>query len=122
MSRKHVKTKRVESAQSLADNFQTEWIDISSQDNVGILVNCSSVTDNTGTFAVEVRMKDSEGVTSSETALTLSATPTLADTDADFFISVNQLPANQVRLSFTAAGSDPDGVCDVFFHTKSVGA
>lgn len=122
MSRKSVKTKRLLNDQSLAADFSTDWINISYLDNVGFLVNCNSVTDNTGTFAVEVMCEDSNGNESEAVALTLSATPTLADTDADFFINLNQVPATKVRLTFTAAGGTPDGTCDVFVNTKSIGA
>ncbi len=119
---KSVKTSRLESAQSLAASFSTDWLTIAYQDNVGYLITTSGVTDNTGTFAVEVRMTDSNGVSSDAVALTLDATPTLADTDAEFFINLNQVPATQVRLTFTAAGGTPDGTAAIFVHSKSVGA
>ena len=122
MSRKAVKTKRLLAAQSLAADFQTEWINISLGDNVGFLYATSDVTDNQGTFAIEVRMKDDNGLTSDEAELSLSAVPTLADADATDFINLNQVPANQVRLTFTAAGGTPDGTADIWIHTKSMGA
>jgi hypothetical protein len=122
MSRKSVKTTRLHNDQSLAASFNTEWINISYLDNVGFLINCNSVTDNTGTFGVEVMCEDSNGNESEAVALTLSAVPTLADGPADFFINLNQVPATKVRLTFTAAGGTPDGTADIFVNSKSVGA
>jgi hypothetical protein len=122
MSRKSVKTERLYNDQSLAADFTTPWRNISYLDNVGFLINCNSVTDNTGTFSVEVQCVDSNNNESEAVALTMSATPTLADGDADFFINLNQVPATKVRLRFTADGGTPDGTCDVFIHTKSIGA
>jgi hypothetical protein len=119
---KSVKTSRLESSQSLAADFQTDWLTISYQDNVGYLITTSGVTDNLGTFAVEVRMTDSNGNSSNGVPLTLDSVPTLNDTDAEFFINLNQVPATQVRLTFTAAGGTPDGSAAIFVHSKSVGA
>lgn len=120
MSRKS-KTRQLASAQSLASNFTTDWVNIPFLDNVGIAINTASVTDNTGTFAVEVRMKDGND-TSDPIELTLSSTPTLADADDDFFINLNQVPATQVRLKFTAAGGTPDGTAQIWFHTTTIGS
>lgn len=126
MARKSVKSQQLESSKTLASNFTTNWVKIPYLDNVGFVINCDSVTDNTGTFAVQVRIKEKEGAdanaaASAATTLTLSSTPTLADADDDFFINLNQLPATEVRLSFTAAGGTPDGTCDIFMHSATVG-
>lgn len=122
MSRKNVKTRRLLTAQSLEASFNSEWINIDYLDNVGFLVNCNNVTDNVGTFSVEVRMKQDENTASEACALTLDSVPTLNDDGADFFINVNQVPANQIRLVFTASGGTPDGDCDLWVNTKTVGA
>lgn len=122
MSRKSVKTKRLLSSQSLADDFTSDWINISYLDNVGFLISTSNVSDNTGEFSVEVRMVDDVNNESDPATLTLDATPALNDTDTQFLLNLNQVPANQIRLKFTAAGGTPDGTCDVYVHTKTVGA
>lgn len=122
MSRKSVKTSRLLNNQSLAADFQTEWRTIRFLDNVGFLYSTSGVTDNIGTFAVQVRMMLDNGEYSDPATLTLSAVPTLNDTDATDFINLNQVPADQIRLTFTAAGGTPDGTADIFINSKSVGA
>lgn len=121
MARKSVKTRQIEDAQSLAASFQTDWISIPFMDNIGFVINCNSVTDNTGTFGAEVRMVDDAGNASEAVALTLSSVPTLADEAADFFLDLQQIPATQVRVTFTAAGGTPDGNCDIWVHSKTIG-
>jgi hypothetical protein len=107
--------KQIESAKTLASNFQTSAIRIETTDNVGFFIYCSSVTDNTGSFAAEVRpYKDDNTVGEDWIPLSLDTTPILNNADDDFFISLNQLPTCQVRLNFTAAGSVPDGTCNIW--------
>lgn len=123
MSRKHVKTKKLATAQSLASSFQTEWLNVSQLDNAGFVVSTASVTDNTGIFSVEVRLVNSNTQeVSSAATLTLDSVPQLASTNTTLFININQLPADQVRLSFTPAGGTPNGTADIWINSKTVGA
>lgn len=115
MRKNMLPAKQIESAKTLASNFQTDAIRIETADNVGFYIYCSSVTDNTGTFAAEVRpYKDDNTLGEDWIPLTLSTTPTLNNADDDFFVSLNQLPNCQVRLSFSAAGTTPDGTCNIW--------
>jgi hypothetical protein len=130
MSRKAVKTRRIVSAQSLATDYTSDWITISQLDNVGITLACNGVSDNTGHFDIDVRMKQPSGdggadggLFSEACELTLSAVPTLADADDNFFIELHQLPADQFRVRYTAAGvGTPDGTLEMFVSTKTIGA
>ena len=122
MGRKNTKTIQKEAAKTLASSFTTDWLNVSYLDNVGVVINCNNVTDNTGFFEVQVRMKVDANNVSSAVTLTLSSVPTLANADDDFGINLNQLPYNEVRISFTAAGGTPDGDCDIWFKSETVGA
>lgn len=115
MSRKQLlPAKQLESAKTLASSFQTSEVTVDTADNIGLWIYASSVTDNTGTFGVDVRPYRDQNTYGDWVALSLSPTSTLANTDQNFFISLNQLPNCQVRVNFTAAGGTPDGVCDVW--------
>lgn len=105
---------KLESSQSLASDFSTDPVTITTLDNVGFTVVTSSVTDNTGTFTVEVRIYKDANNYSDWVALTLSSSMVLADDDASFFVNLNQLPPVQVRISFVAAGGTPDGTVDIW--------
>lgn len=118
MSRIQHKSTKLETAKSLASSFQTDWINISFLTNCGFIMNCNSVTDNTGTFAVEVRSKKSENEVSDPVELTLSSTPTLADADADLAIDLANVPYDQIRLTFTPSAGSPDGDADIWLTTK----
>lgn len=122
MSRKSVKSRLLGSSYDLSEDFQTEWVNISYLDNVGFLISTSGVTENAGTFAVEVRMK-SDTDSSDAAELTLSGVPTLNNTDAQIFLNLNQVPSTEIRLTFTAPDSGtPDGTAEVWINSKSVGA
>lgn len=123
MSRKSVKTKLLGSAFDLSEDFQTDWVNIAQLDNVGFLISTSGVTENDGTFAVEVRNKLSDSDYSEEAELTLSGVPTLNNTDFSTFLNLNQVPADQIRVTFTApASGTPDGTAEISIHSKTVGA
>lgn len=111
---------RIANDQSLASNFQTSAYEIEMIDNVGLTIETSGVTDNTGTFAVQVRIRENENIVSGWVSLTLSSVPTLANADDSFFVSLNQLPPCEIRVTFTAAGGTPDGTCDIFFSGTQV--
>ena len=122
---KHLITKQIESALDLSSgDTASDEIDIGLVDNVMINIDCTGVTDNTGTFAVEHRLKKSNaggGQYTSWGELTLSAVPTLADANKVFAISLNQLPPGQIRVTYSSAGGTPDGAAEIWFSACSVG-
>lgn len=114
MRKQLLPAKQLEDAKTLASDFQTDWVKVDTADNVGFFINCNNITDNTGTFAVQVRPWRDENTFGDPVSLTLSSTPTLADGDDDFFVNLNQLPNCQIRVAFTSAGGTPDGDCDIW--------
>lgn len=120
MSAKAYFEKLLESATSLATDFTSDPVDVVLVDNVGINIDCTSVSDNTGSFYVDHRIYKNGNSFSAWAELTLDSTPQLANDDATFLISLNQLPKGQVRLRFVAAGSTPDGSCDVWVSGKEI--
>lgn len=124
MARKNLaKPFKIATAQSLAANFSTSPMNVENLDNVGIILDCKSITDNTGTFAVEVRFKvDTVGPQSSGWGeLTLDVVPTLADAPVVIPINLNQIPFTEFRITFTAAGGTPNGNVDIWFSARQVG-
>lgn len=121
MSRKTTVKRLLASGESLGASFNSDPVGGDLLDNIGIWLETAGVTDNTGTFAVQVRWFSEDGLTFGPwTALTLSSVPTLADADANFFINLNQIPPAQFRVAFTAAGSTPDGTCNIYFSACQV--
>ena len=114
---------KLESAKSLATDFQSSVINIENIDNIAFIIETSSVTDNTGTFGVQVRFKKPNSPTEMTEwiSLTLDTAPTLADTDGEFYVYLNGLVATEIRLTFTAAGSTPDGTVDIWVSGNQTG-
>ena len=115
MSRKQLLiANKVSDAQSLASDFQTDPITIETADNIGLWIEVpAGITDNTGVFTVQVRpYKDANNF---GPWADLTTTYTLADAAATFFRKEVQLPTCQIRVSFVAAGTTPDGTCDIWF-------
>lgn len=113
---------KILTAQSLAVSFFTSPMNVDYLDNIGIIADCTGVTDNTGTFAVQVRFKDKDtGAVSNWGDLTMDTVPTLASTSAVIVINLNQIPFSEFRLAFTAAGAVPDGIATVWFSARQVG-
>ena len=103
---------KISDGQSLAASFQTDPVKIATADNVGLWIDASSVTDNTGVFTVQVRpYKDDNNV---GPWVGLTTTYTLANADASFFRKELGLPTCQLRVSFVAAGGTPDGSVDIW--------
>lgn len=124
MARKNLATPtRVLIAQSLATSFNGPAMDVSYFDNVWITADCTAVTDNIGTFSVEVRNIPAEGKGSPSSwgTLTLDTVPTLVNSSQVVQINLNQVPFSQFRLVFTANGTVPDGVADVWYTARQVG-
>ena len=124
MARKDFTTPyKLAETQSLAAAFSTQKTNVHLSDNVGILVETSGVTDNLGTFSVEVRMVPAEGKgsPSSWATLTLDSVPTLTNSDQSFLINLNQVSFTEIRVSFSAAGSIPDGTANIWVTSRQVG-
>lgn len=124
MARKNLATPtKVLSAQSLAANFNGPAMDVSYFDNVWITADCTGITDNMGTFSVEVRNIPAEGKgpPSNWGTLTLDTVPTLTNVNEVIQINLNQVPFSQFRLVFSAAGGTPDGIADVWYTARQVG-
>lgn len=113
--------KRIALEQSLASDFQTSALEIEMVDNVALIIDCNNVTENDGTFAVQLRIRQDANNVSEWTSLTLSSVPTLSDADDQFFINLNQLPPCELRVTFTAPGSgSPDGDCNIWFSATQI--
>lgn len=109
---------QLEDDKSLATSFNTSAIPVDMLDRIGLHVVTASVTDNTGTFKIQHRMRNNSGQQSGWADLTLSGTITLANADASFLISLTTLPPGDIRLVFTAAGGTPDGTCDIWYSGR----
>jgi hypothetical protein len=112
--------------QSLAASFTTNPVRIRWADNYGFNIDCTGVTDNTGTFYIQHRIAKDNGATdpidySAWATLTLDTIPTLANANDVFLIYLNQIPPGELRIGFTAAGGTPDGSCDIWYSATSLG-
>lgn len=117
MARKNVALPyKLEEDKSLSSSFQTKPYIVTYQDNVGICISCSEVTDNIGQFTVEASL-DGEIWVDLEVAPLIA----LSNENKNFLISLAQLPFNSLRLSFNALGSSPDGSCTIKIMAKQVG-
>lgn len=114
---------KVSAAQSLAISFIGPSMNVDYMDNVFILLDCTSVTDNIGTFGVQARFVPAEGKGSPSNwvDLTLDSVPTLANADEAIGINLNQVPFSEFRVVFTANGTTPNGVCAVWYSARQVG-
>ena len=100
---------KISDAQVMTGNFQTDPIKITTADNVGLWIDTSGVSANTGVFTVQVRAyKDANNF--SDWA-DLATTYTLANADAVFFRKETSLPTCQLRVSFVGSG---DGTVDIW--------
>lgn len=105
MASKYVFKKQLLTAQSLAADFQSAVSNIENCDKVSWSVIVSSISNNTGTFSAQVRMKDEvNNLTSSWIDIDFSPTPTLADADAQLTCLLTETCWTEARLAFTAAG------------------
>lgn len=128
MARKNVlKPYNIAPAQSLATGFTTKPTTITYMDNVAYQIDVST-TNSTGTFAVEVssdyQADETTGTVTNPgnwAALTLGGgTPTVAAANDTIVISLNQLPFNGIRLTYTPtiAGT---GTCSIFIQMRQIG-
>lgn len=114
-SRNVLRGKQIESAMSLSGgDTQSEVFNIPySLTNVGIIIETSGVTDNTGTFDVQYRVNNGDEQSGWAT-LTLGSTPTLANANATYLINLNQIPPGDIRIAYNSGGSVPDGTAAIW--------
>lgn len=105
---------QLETARTLATDFQTSEIRVETADNIGLFIYANSVTDNTGEFTVQVRPWKNANSYDDWITLTLDTTMILANAATSFFVNLNQVPNCQMRVKFVAAGGTPDGNCDIW--------
>lgn len=114
-SRNVLRGKQIESALSLSGgDTESSIFEIPlSLKNVGIVIETSGVTDNTGTFDVQYRINNGDKQSGWAT-LSLGSTPSLSDADATFLINLNQIPPGDVRIKYNSAGGTPDGTAAIW--------
>jgi hypothetical protein len=90
---------------SLAASFSSEPVTIQYLDNIGITLQCTGITANTGSFRIECSVDGDLWVD-------IGVTPSisLANTNDNIIINLSQLPFSKLRVAFTPAGSTPNGV------------
>ena len=106
----------LKTAQSLAASFSTDAVSVRYTDNVGIYIKTASVTTNTGSFIVE-------GTIDGTNWFDFGVSPalTLANANTTFAVNLNQVPFDQVRVSFTPSVTTPNGTALISIMAKSVG-
>lgn len=125
MSRKNTLKYPLLIGQSLAASFISPVTFIRNTDNVSYQINTFTST-STGTFTVQVSndyaVSQDNTVTNPGTwvSLTLSGIPVAQASSDNIGISLNQLPYDAIRLSYTStiAGT---GTCDVTLTSKQIG-
>jgi len=112
----------VVTALPMDNSFNTEVIEIGNLiDNVGLNIDLNNVTDQTGVFYVDHRIKKDTNNVSAWAELTLGGgNPTVADADATHLINLNQLPKGQIRVRFVAAGGTPDGDATIWYSGREL--
>lgn len=100
-------------AESLADDFESDPVTLTTATRIAFNIKAYDVSDNSGTFSVEHRLYRDADNYSDWASLTLDASPVLADDDVTLLVDVD-VPPGQVRLVFTADGGTPDGSADVW--------
>ena len=113
---------QIASAEDLSTDFQTAVTNVQNLDKVVYKVVTSGVTDNTGTFGVQVRdtRPNSPNQDSGWIDLTFDAAPVLNDDNSAYYIEANVV-ATEARLIFTAAGGTPDGTAEIWVSGTQIG-
>lgn len=106
----------LETTKSLASSFSTAAVSVRYTDNVGVYIKTASVTSNTGSFIIEGTI---DGVNWFDFGV--SPSMTLAGANTSFAVNLNQVPFDQVRVSFTPGGGSPNGTAAIEIMAKSVG-
>ena len=116
MSKRVVLPYNLKTAESLGLAFSTAAVSVRYTDNVGIFIKTASVTTNTGSFIVEGTIDGTNWFD-----FGLSPALTLANTNTTFAVNLNQVPFDQVRVSFTPSVTTPNGTALISIMAKSVG-
>jgi len=116
MAKRVVLPYNLKTAESLGVAFSTAAVSVRYTDNVGIFIKTASVTTNTGSFIVEGTIDGTNWFD-----FGLSPALTLANANTTFAVNLNQVPFDQVRVSFTPSVTTPDGTALISIMAKSVG-
>lgn len=125
MSRKNTLKHTILTGQSLAASFISPVTFIRNTDNVSYQIN-TFTTNSFGNFSVQVSNDYAVGPDNSVTnagtwvSLTLSGTPIAQGSSDNIGISLNQLPYDAIRLTYTPTTAGT-GTCDVVITSKQVG-
>ena len=119
MSRKNsLAGAKITSAQSLASSFNSAATNIQFLDSVGIQINATGTA--SGSFAVQVSQDydPTKNVAGNWIALSLSGTPALSGAADNIEITLQQIPAQWLRVAWTATSGT--GNCDIFVSAKEI--
>lgn len=126
MSRKNtLKYTLFTTPQSLSASFVSPVTFIRNTDNVSYQIDVTTTNDS-GTFTVQVSDDYSVGPDNAVTnpgtwvSLTLSGVPVVAGANDIIGISLNQLPYDAIRLSYTSTVSGT-GTCTAIITSKQIG-
>lgn len=118
MARKSIiKGYKLVTAHTLATSFNSAAVGIDYMDNIGFIFDCSSVTDNTGTFSIQARIKADENSFSAWATLAITGL-TLANAAVALPLDMAAMPWSEIRVVFTAAGGTPNGSVNVWMQAK----
>ena len=119
--------KKLNTAESCATDFETQVIPIGPYvDNVALNIEVTQVTDQQGEFKVfhrissDSRSKGGARGASGWAPVTLSCLLLVGGANYIQLVSFNQLPIGEIKVTFTAAGSVPDGVCDIWYSGREI--
>ena len=104
---------RLESAKTLASSFDTLEVSLERLEKMAIVIACSSVTDNTGSFVLQVAIGNSGWIN-----ITSIPAMTLANAAATFLVDPFESACEKFRVKFTAAGGTPDGTVTIDVNCK----
>lgn len=96
-------------AQSMATSFTSDVYTNLDGKLMSVYIDCSSVTDNTGTFTFQHRAPNGG---SEWQTLTIDDVFVVNDADVSHHARISLAPCD-LRVSFAAAGTIPDGSCNI---------
>jgi hypothetical protein len=99
---------------SLASSFSSESYEMRYLYSAGIIISCTGVTHNTGSFIIEASNDKIKWVD-----MGVSPTMKLADTSKDFLCSIDKIPFDQIRITFTPGGATPNGTASATIVGKA---
>lgn len=126
MARKNVLLPQlIATGQSLAASFTSVPTVINFDDNIAYQIDVNT-TNSVGTFAVQASLDyvpaspTQNAVAGHWINLTLSGSPSVASTNDDIIIDLNQLPYSAVRIAYTSTVAGT-GTCEIRIMAKQVG-